>query len=194
MFHSLRQRVRERPRNGAASGACTLLASTLQIFPTLHITIDSPTSTSPKQVLSHPTANLNQIIIMDDFDIDPAIAEAMGFSGFGKAPNKKRKHDNDMFIDPDITTPQGTSANNAPLGERKSKKTTEGIVDPSQTAEVPFRPEPQPQRSGPRPHEVDSNGAPTLQALRNGVRNERGDLAIFLPSFIEDPWAGLKAQ
>lgn len=30
-----------------------------------------------------------------------------------------------------------------------------------------------------------------LQALRRGVRNERGDVAYFLPSFVEDPWKGL---
>jgi hypothetical protein len=27
-----------------------------------------------------------------------------------------------------------------------------------------------------------------LNALRNGVRNEHGDTAYFLPSFVEDPW------
>lgn len=124
----------------------------------------------------------------DDFDIDPAIAAAMGFSGFGKTPaNKKRKYDNDGFVDPSIAKgPQGTSANNLPIGERKTTKTTETV------AQVPFRPEPQ--QSGSKSHETGSDGEPTLQALRNGVRNERGDLAIFLPSFIEDPWAGLKAQ
>jgi len=30
-----------------------------------------------------------------------------------------------------------------------------------------------------------------LQALRRGIRNERGDMAYFLPSFLEDPWANL---
>jgi len=33
-----------------------------------------------------------------------------------------------------------------------------------------------------------------LQALRRGVRNERGDMAYFLPSFLEDPWAKLVAK
>jgi hypothetical protein len=27
-----------------------------------------------------------------------------------------------------------------------------------------------------------------LNALRNGVRNENGDITYFLPSFVEDPW------
>lgn len=30
-----------------------------------------------------------------------------------------------------------------------------------------------------------------LQALRKGVRDERGDVAYFLPSFVEDPWEKL---
>lgn len=33
-----------------------------------------------------------------------------------------------------------------------------------------------------------------LQALRRGVRNERGDMAYFLPSFLEDPWEKLVAK
>jgi hypothetical protein len=31
-----------------------------------------------------------------------------------------------------------------------------------------------------------------LNALRQGVRNNQGDLAYFLPSFVEDPWAKLE--
>ncbi|KAF1942516.1 hypothetical protein EJ02DRAFT_166110 [Clathrospora elynae] len=31
-----------------------------------------------------------------------------------------------------------------------------------------------------------------LNALRNGVQNEAGDTAYFLPSFVEDPWAKLR--
>jgi hypothetical protein len=31
-----------------------------------------------------------------------------------------------------------------------------------------------------------------LNALRFGVRDENGDTAYFLPSFVEDPWANLK--
>lgn len=34
----------------------------------------------------------------------------------------------------------------------------------------------------------------SLQALRRGVRNERGDMAYFLPSFLEDPWRDLGAE
>jgi hypothetical protein len=31
-----------------------------------------------------------------------------------------------------------------------------------------------------------------LNALRNGVRNEHGDMAYFLSSFVEDPWEKLR--
>lgn len=31
-----------------------------------------------------------------------------------------------------------------------------------------------------------------LNALRFGIKNENGDTAYFLPSFVEDPWANLK--
>lgn len=138
----------------------------------------------------------------DDFEIDPAIAAAMGFSGFGTAPNKKRKYNNDGFVDPSIAKgPQGTSANNLPIGERKVTKAVEGVASSSaaaaapETQGVPIRSEPSHQQAqASAAHETGPDGRPTLQALRNGVRNERGDLAIFLPSFIEDPWAGLKAQ
>jgi hypothetical protein len=30
-----------------------------------------------------------------------------------------------------------------------------------------------------------------LSALRRGVKNARGDMVVFMPSFIEDPWKGL---
>ena len=30
-----------------------------------------------------------------------------------------------------------------------------------------------------------------LMALRKGVRNARGDMVVFLPGFVEDPWRGL---
>jgi len=36
-----------------------------------------------------------------------------------------------------------------------------------------------------------SNG-PTQQAYRHGVKNEQGDMAYFLPSFLEDPWQELR--
>ncbi|KAG8623255.1 hypothetical protein KVT40_008231 [Elsinoe batatas] len=32
----------------------------------------------------------------------------------------------------------------------------------------------------------------SLQDLRHGVKNEHGDVVYFLPSFLEDPWVGLR--
>ena len=32
----------------------------------------------------------------------------------------------------------------------------------------------------------------SLQAYRQGVRNEKGDMVYFLPSFLEDPWEKLE--
>jgi hypothetical protein len=37
-----------------------------------------------------------------------------------------------------------------------------------------------------------SASPPSLEALRRGVKNERGDLVVFMPSFLEDPWTALK--
>jgi hypothetical protein len=56
---------------------------------------------------------------MDDLEIDPAIAEAMGFTSFG---SKRRKHTaraDDAFIDDSGTQiPASTGANDIPLGAR----------------------------------------------------------------------------
>jgi hypothetical protein len=51
--------------------------------------------------------------------------------------------------------------------------------------------------SGPSTTEMVSFGGPPiskaeLSALRFGVRNEQGDMAYFLPNFVEDPWANIK--
>lgn len=49
----------------------------------------------------------------------------------------------------------------------------------------------------PSESEIVSFGGPSisreeLNALRSGVKDERGDTAYFLPSFVEDPWERLK--
>ena len=140
----------------------------------------------------------------DDFDIDPAIAEAMGFSGFGMQMGKKRKFDtNDGFVDPSAkkqATPpaQGKGANNMPLGIRTARGTTSSgdFATPDASGDgaksthaVPKSPPP----PGP-PLDTELTGQARLDALRKGLKNEKGDLAYFLPSFIADPWEGLKPQ
>jgi hypothetical protein len=56
---------------------------------------------------------------------------------------------------------------------------------------------PTPRDSGSSATEMVSFGGPSiskaeLNALRFGVRNEQGDMAYFLPNFVEDPWESIK--
>jgi hypothetical protein len=142
----------------------------------------------------------------EGMEIDPALAAAMGFTGFGAQPSKKkRKFDNDSFVDPSIGRPQGNGANSTPIGRRKPQGSMGQSQDLPQTkvqsavpaeqsgggqAEVAFR-EGRGGDSG-RPDAASSAGPPSLEALRWGVKNERGDLVVFMPSFLEDPWTALK--
>ncbi|KAK0252546.1 hypothetical protein LTS09_012447 [Friedmanniomyces endolithicus] len=136
----------------------------------------------------------------EDLEVDPALAEAMGFSGFGVQPGKKRKYDaNDSFVDPDLaqdsngafTRPAGKGANSLPLGFRKKESAASGLPmkpamnEPSGAATVhETRAEPSERGLG--------SGQSDLQALRAGVKNEWGDMVYFKPSFLEDPWKNLK--
>jgi hypothetical protein len=144
---------------------------------------------------------------MDDLEIDPAIAEAMGFTSFG---SKRRKHTaraDDAFIDDSGTQiPASTGANDIPLGARPVKNTTtENIQEQGNiegeaisTVRVEETQKEQPQAMDTRVEEVQADnwtaGFPPpqeLSALRRGVKNARGDMVVFMPSFIEDPWKGL---
>ncbi|KAL9126980.1 MAG: hypothetical protein Q9217_004062 [Psora testacea] len=49
-------------------------------------------------------------------------------------------------------------------------------------------------QAGPSQQGRMPNGEWDWQALRRGVRNERGDTAFYDVSFVEDPWAGLKKE
>ncbi|RMY83856.1 hypothetical protein D0864_07715 [Hortaea werneckii] len=131
----------------------------------------------------------------DDFEIDPAIAEAMGFSGFGTQPGgKKRKFDGgDAFVDPTIKKQteapnsadlagSARGANNTPLGQKSAPSGAENAVSTSEAHAI------QGAVGG------DASGRPDLQTLRHGIKNDRGDMAYFLPSFIEDPWKGLEPK
>ncbi|KAF2402291.1 hypothetical protein EJ06DRAFT_332104 [Trichodelitschia bisporula] len=46
----------------------------------------------------------------------------------------------------------------------------------------------EPLPSGPEGKTLDQLTRDDLQALRRGVPDARGDLAYFMPSFVEDPW------
>ena len=58
----------------------------------------------------------------DDIDIDPEIAAAMGFSSFGnQLSNKKRKFNQDTFMDASKPNSSRTGANSMQLGARQKK-------------------------------------------------------------------------
>lgn len=171
---------------------------------------------------------------MDDNDIDPEIAEAMGFSSFGGT--KRRKFNHDAVVD---TQPHKSGANTAPLGARTNptngnsqdlptgqpaheayqihQNTNQSNTGgPSQIYQrgfdLPKRPpkSPETQMQSQMPekssealnHEINSpttafpTGVPKgffdkltwkeLEAFRKGVKDGNGDVAFFLPSFIED--------
>lgn len=132
----------------------------------------------------------------EDFGIDPAIAEAMGFSGFGMQPGKKRKFDtNDGFIDPSLakdtttTKSHGKGANSHPLGKKMADRTNAssevGSAVPLVSA---IETEARLATRHLEPHQA------SLEALRHGVQNQRGDMVYFRPGFLEDPWERLRLR
>ena len=197
----------------------------------------------------------------DDTTIDPAIAEAMGFSTFGGQPSsKRRKFDRDDAVT--WTTPSNKSQNgprdslerNQPSTVASTSKKQKGKQKQSnpvglagflahgQSLKPPGGTQPDtailndnvshPEsvlnlENGPTPENrpdiqtvsnlashsslparpsnpVGSNAAlvsvgsgetkltrEELSALRRGVKDARGDIAYFLPSFVEDPWKEL---
>ena len=143
---------------------------------------------------------------MDDLEIDPAIAEAMGFTSFGSKRRKHAARADDAFIDDSSTQiPASTGANDVPLGVRPVANTaTEQGQEPGSTqgetasaARVENTQEEQPKAVAASAEAQQDNwttGFPApqeLAALRRGVKNARGDMVVFMPSFIEDPWKGL---
>lgn len=137
----------------------------------------------------------------DDMDIDPALAAAMGFSGFGTQPNnKKRKFNtNEGFVDPEIGKSDSkgkgkgkaaTGANDIPVGRPKPRDATTAVEADANGSGVKtaFA------GAGAGASASTTGEKPSLEALRLGVVNEKGDMAYFLPSFLEDPWKGLRAQ
>ncbi|WPG98815.1 Hypothetical protein R9X50_00161200 [Acrodontium crateriforme] len=119
----------------------------------------------------------------DSFDIDPEIAAAMGFGGFGTQSGRKRKFDDGAFVDSPSASANastGKGANSIPLGTR----TTERSTGPKKSNETPGLP----RALGTGTDEEQ------LQALRHGVKNLNGDMVYFLPSFLEDPWYNLQLR
>ena len=148
----------------------------------------------------------------EDMEIDPAVAAAMGFSGFGTQLGKKRKFSpNDGFVGTATSTDQtakGTGANETLLGDRSVRSAAGPTLTSEKLGSTTNDQYGAAQGEQPADHEevkgsittandvarTTGNEGPTLEALRNGVRNERGDMVYFLPSFLEDPWQGLKPR
>lgn len=135
-----------------------------------------------------------------EMEIDPEIAAAMGFSSFG-GPSKKRKFDADEAV---------TRANQNPSAREEPQHNTESDSHRPMSDATRQRAERYSTfrqhhantlcmlttRQGPARDNITLADGSTmsLQALRRGVRNERGDVAYFLPSFLEDPWEKLKSK
>jgi hypothetical protein len=180
---------------------------------------------------------------MDDTDIDPEIAAAMGFSSFGGP--KRRKFNHDAVIDGvNVNQPHKSGANTAPLGTRTAFSNAEsnqlplehpshsnvpGVQDPNARNQAalshfspqgfdlpkrPPKPEGQTNRTEKQSESANIDASPKttafptgvpkqffdkltwkeLEAFRKGVKDGNGDVAFFLPSFIEDPWAKLERE
>lgn len=154
----------------------------------------------------------------DGFEVDPALAAAMGFSAFGNA-TKRRKY---VHHDAVVAGVEGTAgdgrvsaqgANAMPLGVKREAKrkrvlledgdggaliddrvevSTADDIAASRSDEAP-KGDMLPLRVEERDDRVaeSSTGSHPIQAYRDGVRLATGDVAYFLPSFIEDPWKTL---
>ncbi|KAH0367325.1 hypothetical protein KCU65_g4771, partial [Aureobasidium melanogenum] len=139
---------------------------------------------------------------MDDLEIDPAIAEAMGFTSFGSKRRKHAARADDAFIDDSGNQiPASTGANDIPLGTRmaasetKEKAQEQGNTEDNvASTTIGEGVQEEQERVGETQADNWTPGFPNpqeLAALRRGVKNARGDMVVFMPSFIEDPWKGL---
>lgn len=146
----------------------------------------------------------------EESEIDPAIAEAMGFAGFGMQPGKKRKLNADMaFVDSKAATPQqqtkgkeGIVSGSTNLANAKPASSQTIALGKSQSTPLEQTRPSQQSTSGisagvidtATPSEIDGNDEQSLRALANGVRNKNGDMVYFMPNFLEDPWRKLEPR
>ena len=140
--------------------------------------------------------------------------EAMGFSTFGSKPkpeNKKRKFQGSPTF--------GTSANATPLGrpsgiparpppsvagrgdvqhpQQRQSNTAALNIDIEENDEDTVKDDDIDSRSNYTETTASISGFSgniNTAALHMGGKNEKGDRAYFLPSFIEDPWRGMVAK
>jgi hypothetical protein len=135
---------------------------------------------------------------MDDMEIDPEIAAAMGFASFGGATKKRKLNVDEAVVDTANKGKSATGSNSQPLGQptaRPAAKEPPGNPRIRSSAIVRTANK----RAAAKVIETTTNtypasGTANLGALRKGVRNARGDTAYFLPSFLEDPWESLRKK
>ena len=128
--------------------------------------------------------------------MDAQMREMMGFSNFATKPDaKKRKTSEDTAV-------AATSSNSIPLGEGAySRPLTHNTGYQSRNFAAPAAAT-SASPTGDSAKSAFPSGVPVeifdkltwkeLEAYRKGVKNKNGDVAYFLPSFIEDPWAKLE--
>lgn len=148
------------------------------------------------EYLHHPLAPSKRTnLIMDDsddFEIDPAMAEAMGFTKFG---GQKRKYRDDAIVDSPSNanfTPKKATGSAIP---DHSKPVSAVTVTPSRGEKAAVHIDGANSAGAANTATasgVDGEDEQSLHALRQGVRNANGDMVYFLPSFLEDPWRRLK--
>ncbi|KAM0714236.1 hypothetical protein Q7P37_010023 [Cladosporium fusiforme] len=119
-------------------------------------------------------------------EIDPEMAALMGFSSFGGMPKKRKFDADDAFMN---------VQQNAPVAQEPREprqNTTRNVPVTSGTARS--RPAPVPPDPAHDNITLADGSTMSLQALRYGIANKRGDKAYFLPSFLEDPWEKLETK
>lgn len=130
----------------------------------------------------------------EEFDIDPAIAEAMGFSSFGMQAKKRKFDHNDGFVDSAAAKPENQTESNI-----TAIRVRPAGVDGPTSAQHPHGEHGVQQAATDEitvaTAAADGNSEkPTLEQLRRGVKSDQGDTVYFLPSFIEDPWKDIRPR
>ena len=148
----------------------------------------------------------------EHMEVDPSITRMMGFSGFGNARKRRKFDPNDGFVDPKASGPNHQSkrevnnANNTAPGDTVAKNSSASQGVPARSSDsggaMKAQESIKDSTSGSNFSAINiRDGANrgdreerSLQALRDGVRNESGDMVYFLPSFLEDPWKDVRLK
>lgn len=115
----------------------------------------------------------------------------MGFTSFGEQNSKRKFKSNDGFIDPSIAQPRAKETfDEPPIHSRKTPHAHgANAVQLNSSRAASSKNVDATVSNIPSGHQ--NAGEPSLEAFRYGVKNSRGDIAYFKPSFLEDPWKNL---